>query len=279
MKRSVVALVVAMLAVGVSASSADALTIWTARITGHGAATIRVGSPDRLSIGLTNYKAGTTATVSLRRGSCSSLGTLILSTKLTASSTGRLTRTITMTAAQTRAAKLPLTLRIGPKCASFTAPVVILGPHFGDGIFRVGVGGITPGTYRTAGTASCYWARMAVFGGSAILANYSGAGPAVVTILPTDGGFKSTGCGTWVLNAAAVPTSSPGDGTWRVGIDVKPGTYRSPGGEACQWARLSGFVGNSQIVSHVGPGANVVTIEPTDLGFQSYKCGSWTVAP
>ena len=254
MKRSGAAFVAALLAVIALAAPASATTIWTARISGHGAATIRVGSPDRLSIGLTSYRAGTTYTVALRRGSCSSLGTLILSTRLTASSTGRLTRTITMTAAQTREAKLPLTLRVGSTCASFAAPVVVvLGPHFGDGIFKVGDGGIAPGTYRTAGSASCYWARLAVLGGSDILANYAGIGPAVVTIFVSDGAIKSVGCGTWVLNAPGVPTASPGDGTWRVGLDIKPGTYRSPGGEACHWARLFGYAGNSQIVSHRWP--------------------------
>jgi hypothetical protein len=271
--------VLALLAIGTLAPFADATTVWTARVAGHGAATVRVGSPDRLSIGLTSYKVGTTWTVSLRHGSCSSLGSLVVSTRLTASSTGRLTRTITLTAAQTRAAKLPLTLRVGSTCAAFTAPVVILGPHFGDGIFRVGAGGIAAGTYRTAGTASCYWARLAVLGGSDILANYAGIGPAVVTIFASDGAFKSTGCGTWVLNAPAVPTTSPGDGTWRVGVDIKPGTYRSTGGDSCHWARLFGFAGNSQIVSHTGPGPNVVTIDPSDLGFESYKCGTWTPAP
>lgn len=278
MKRSGVALVVALLAVITLAPSTDATTVWTVRFAGHGAATIRVGSPDRLSIGLTSYKVGTTWTVALRRGSCSSLGTLILSTRLTASSTGRLTRTITMTAAQTRAAKLPLTLRVGTKCSSFTAPV-ILGPHFGDGIFRIGVEGIPAGTYRTPGTANCYWARLSVFGGSDILANHAGSGPAVVTIFPSDGAIKSTGCGTWLLNAPAVATASPGDGTWRVGVDIKPGTYRSSGGDACYWARLYGFAGNSQIENHVGPGPTVVTIAPTDAGFESYKCGTWTLAP
>jgi hypothetical protein len=172
---------------------------------------------------------GTTWTVALRRGSCASLGALILSTRVTASSTGRLSRTITMTTAQTRAAKLPLTLRVGTRCSSFTAPAVVPGT-FGDGIFRVGAGGIQPGTYRTAGIASCYWARLWVFGGSDILANGAGSGPAVVTIFPDDGGFKSSGCGTWQLNAPAVPTATPGDGVWRVGVDIKPSqvSFRQP---------------------------------------------------
>jgi hypothetical protein len=280
MKRSGVAVVTAMLAVMSLAATADATTIWTARFSGHGAATIRVGSPDRLSIGLTSFRAGSTYTVALRRGSCASLGTLILSTRITASSFGRLTRTVTLTAGQTRATKLPLTLRVGSRCASFVAPVVVLGPHFGDGIFKIGTGGIAAGTYRTAGTANCYWARLSIIGaGENILANDAGAGPAVVTIFATDGGFESTGCGTWILNAPALPTASPGDGTWRVGVDIKPGTYRSVGGDSCQWARLFGFAGNSQLETHNGSGATTVTIAATDAGFETHKCGSWTLMP
>ena len=277
MRRSGVALAIALLAGLTLAPPAAAATTWTARFAGHGLATIRVGSPDRLTLGLTSYRVGTIWAVTLRRGSCSSLGTLILSTRVTASSTGRLSRTITMTAAQTRAAKLPLTLRVGTRCSSFSAPTVP--GTFGDGIFRVGVGGIPPGTYRTAGAASCYWARLSVVGGSDVLANGAGSGPAVVTIFPDDGGFQSRGCGTWQLNAPAVPTATPGDGVWRVGVDIKPGTYRSPGGDACYWARLNGFAGNSQIEIHLGSGPTMVTINPTDVGFESRKCGNWALMP
>lgn len=278
MKRVGVAVVFALLAVTTLAPSTDAATTWTARFAGHGLATIRVGNPDRLVLGLTSYRVGTIWAVALRHGSCSRLGTLILSTRVTASSTGRLSRTISLTTAQTRAAKLPLTLRVGTKCSPFSAPVVP-GTTFVDGIFRIGLGGIQPGTYRTAGSASCYWARVTVFGGSDILANGSGGGPAVVTIDPTDGGFKSSGCGTWLLNAPAVPTASPGDGIWRVGLDMRPGTYRSAGGDACNWARLYGFTGNSQFDIHLGSGPTTVTIGPTDVGFESRRCGSWTLVP
>jgi hypothetical protein len=278
MKRFGVALALALLTAIALAPSTDAATTWTARFTGHGVATIRVGSPDRLSLGLTSYRVGATYTVALRRGSCSKLGALILSTRVTASNTGRLARTITLTSAQTRATKLPLTLRVGTRCAAFTPPVV-LGIHFVDGTYPVGTGGIQAGTYRTAGGANCAWARLSVFPPipSAVLANGAGSGPAVVTIFADDGGFKSSGCGTWVLNAPAAPTATPGDGVWRVGIDIQPGTYQSPGSDACSWARLYGFAGNSQIEIHLGSGPTIVTIAPTDGGFESRKCGTWTL--
>jgi hypothetical protein len=277
-KRLGAALALALCSIITLAPATDASTTWTARFTGHGAATIRVGSPDRLSVGLTSYRVGTTWTVTLRRGSCSSLGTLILSTRITAGSTGRLARTITMTSAQTRAAKLPLTLRVGSKCASFVAPAGV-GPTFADGTFRIGTAGLQAGTYRTAGGTNCSWARLLAFGVPEILANGAGSGPAVVTILSTDGAFQSIGCGTWRLNAPAVPTATPGEGMWRVGVDIQPGTYHSSGGDPCYWARLYGFQGNSQIDSNVVLGPTTVTILPTDGGFESRKCGTWTLVP
>ena len=274
MKRSAIALVMTLVGLLTTAPTADAAAVWTARMSGHGAATIRVGSPSKLSIGLTSFRAGSTYTVTIRKGSCSSLGTLVLSTRLTATITGRLTRTITMTPAQTRAAKLPLTIRAGTRCAAFKAPTVLTG--FPDGIYAVGTGGVQPGTYRAAGSVTCTWARLLALSNMEVLANRSGSGPSIVTINPTDGAFQSSGCGSWVLNAPAVPTTNPGPGVWRVGVDIQPGTYQSSGGEGCYWARLHSFQGNSQLESNVVFGPTTVNILPTDVGFESNRCGTWT---
>jgi hypothetical protein len=136
-----------------------------------------------------------------------------------------------------------------------------------------------PGTYRTEGGPSCYWERLSGFGGTfaEIIANDIGSGPRVVTIDPADIGFESSRCGTWRLNAPAVPTTSPADGIWRVGADVVPGTYRTEGGPSCYWARLSGFGGTSAeiIANDIGSGPRVVTIDPADIGFESSGCGTW----
>jgi hypothetical protein len=182
-----------------------------------------------------------------------------------------------MTTTQTRAAKLPLAIWVGTRCASFTAPVVLTG--FGDGTYRIGTGGVQPGTYRAAGSANCTWTRLFAWGVPDVLANRSGAGPSIVTILPTDGGFQSIGCGTWVSNAPAVPTASPGPGVWRVGIDIQPGTYQATGVEACYWARLYSFQGNSQLESNVVFGSATVSVLATDVGFESNHCGTWTRLP
>jgi hypothetical protein len=113
----------------------------------------------------------------------------------------------------------------------------------------------------------------------------------VVTIAATDAGFASSGCGTWRLQSeppVAVPTAAPGDGRWRVGIDIQPGTYMTAGtagGLPCRWARLSGFGGTSaetiaeSAAGPYPPSPRVVTIAATDAGFVSQDCGTWVLAP
>ncbi|MEP7378225.1 MAG: hypothetical protein ABI725_01540 [Chloroflexota bacterium] len=69
-----------------------------------------------------------------------------------------------------------------------------------------------------------------------------------------------------------------GQGTFIVGTDMLPGTYRSGGsGKSCYWTRLRGFTGllSAIIANHFG-NQGIVTIRSTDKGFQSHRCGSWT---
>ena len=72
------------------------------------------------------------------------------------------------------------------------------------------------------------------------------------------------------------PATTFGDGTFRVNVDIQPGTYQGPGGDTCYWARLSGFGGTLDeiIANNFGP-TGVVTISPSDAGFQSDRCGTW----
>jgi hypothetical protein len=121
-------------------------------------------------------------------------------------------------------------------------------PHFGDGTQRVG-SDIQAGTYRTRkGSAGCYYARLSGFSGGVedILANDNTDDPAVVTIEPTDTGFESRSCGTWTQDLSQITdsTTSFKDGTYIIGTDVEPGTYRSSGSSGCYYARLSGFDGD-----------------------------------
>ncbi|WP_082971220.1 hypothetical protein [Mycobacterium sp. 852002-51971_SCH5477799-a] len=70
------------------------------------------------------------------------------------------------------------------------------------------------------------------------------------------------------------------DGTFRVGTDIVPGTYRSggtsPEGESdCYWARLRSLKPTDIIDSGIGTGAQVVTIQPSDRAFLTHSCQSW----
>ncbi|WP_328966274.1 hypothetical protein [Streptomyces sp. NBC_00239] len=74
----------------------------------------------------------------------------------------------------------------------------------------------------------------------------------------------------------------PGDGTFLVGREVRPGTYRSTGpasGTAvdCYWARLKGTTGDvgEIIANHAGKGPATVTILDTDKAFQTSGCQTW----
>jgi hypothetical protein len=68
-----------------------------------------------------------------------------------------------------------------------------------------------------------------------------------------------------------------GPGTWIVGTDIPPGTYRSAQFvNGCYWARLSGFGGSDIIENEFTFVHQIVTINPGDVGFESRRCGTWT---
>lgn len=76
------------------------------------------------------------------------------------------------------------------------------------------------------------------------------------------------------------PRSEIGNGIWRVGVNIVPGTYRTAGNERCSWKRLSGFSGEftDTIAFKFPDGVAVVTVNPTDAGFSSDECGTWVLA-
>lgn len=69
---------------------------------------------------------------------------------------------------------------------------------FGDGVWVVGMD-ISAGTWRAQPEGGCYWSRMTGFDGElgSVIANDLPSGPAIVEILASDVGFKTTGCGEW----------------------------------------------------------------------------------
>jgi hypothetical protein len=104
-----------------------------------------------------------------------------------------------------------------------------------------------------------------------------------VTIAASDAGFHTSACGTWTQDLSATtfnPDAPFSDGTFIVGVDIGAGTWRSDGSDGCYWERLSGFGGtlDDTIANNFGSGVQVVTIAPSDAGFQSNGCGDWTKA-
>lgn len=155
--------------------------------------------------------------------------------------------------------------------------------YFSDGTYRIGTD-IPAGTYRTRrDAAGCYWERESGFSGSSsdIKANNFTNAHDVVTIDPSDAGFKTNGCGIWTSDLSALtqsPTAPFSDGTWIVGTDISSGTWSAPGGSGCYWARLSDFKGglSSVIANDAGSTNPIVTINPSDVGFVGHDCGQWT---
>jgi len=151
--------------------------------------------------------------------------------------------------------------------------------YSGTKTYRVGVD-IPAGIYRSSGGTYCYWARLSGFGGTLdeIIANDIPTGPPIVQIKSTDRGFETDGCGLWQPVAQTYPSSpwaSFGDGTYVVGKHIAPGTYTAPGGTYCYWERESGFGGEmSDVIAN--DTTATVTISPSDVGFYTDGCGTWT---
>ncbi len=175
----------------------------------------------------------------------------------------------TRTSAQTAGVKLP-------------APVIT-----GAGLYKVGTD-IKPGTYvaYVNGSYYCGWERRSNSGTGVKgrLGIDVGYGQRIVTIKSTDAYFRTAGCGSWhkFYPIGGVRTTTPPDGVWTVGTQLKPGLYRTEGpaysDSFCYWSRLSAFTGaknRSNIIAEGEPtGAATVRIRSTDKGFEAFGC-SW----
>lgn len=73
----------------------------------------------------------------------------------------------------------------------------------------------------------------------------------------------------------------PGSGTYLVGEDIQPGTYRTAldGSSSCYWARLAGLSGElGDIIANDNvSGQAFVTIAETDVAFETSRCGEWVM--
>ena len=161
---------------------------------------------------------------------------------------------------------------------------------FDDGVYLVNRD-VAAGTYIASGIEgeACYWSRVTGFDGDDFnqLTLYASRGQAIATILSSDAGFRSFGCGTWQQIQQTDESIHPNDdtetkrfsdGTYRVGIDITPGTYMTaaPTGPTCRWRRLSDFTWTSGvIVESIAAGRKIVDIDDDDTGFASSGCGEW----
>jgi hypothetical protein len=149
---------------------------------------------------------------------------------------------------------------------------------FGNGTHVVGTA-VKPGRYiTTTSSRMCYWERVSGFGGSfdEIIANESAdAAHLIVDILATDKGFKTNGCGTWIPYTPKPPAKLI-DGTWAVNDEIAPGLWQASKSDRCYWERVSDFTSSfGSIIANEYEGG-IAQIDPTDIGFTSSGCGTWT---
>jgi len=194
----------------------------------------------------------------------------------------------TVTACQPAKSAAGSTNAASTKAASSGKSAAAAAPKgIGNGTLIVGKD-IQPGTYKAIATDELggYWEREKDTSGSmdSILANdnVDQGDQAVVTILPTDKAFKSSGMGGWVpANGPSLTKGKLGAGTLIVGIDIQPGTYTatvtdSSGG---YWQRMKDTTGGDDSIlanDNVDFGDKaVVTISASDKAFESNGFGLW----
>lgn len=79
--------------------------------------------------------------------------------------------------------------------------------------------------------------------------------------------------------ATIAANTIPGDGTFLVGKDVKPGTYRTTGpkSRSCYWQRSGDASGTNIIANDILSGPGVVDIRSSDVSFKTSGCANWTL--
>lgn len=158
----------------------------------------------------------------------------------------------------------------------------------GNGTFQVG-SDIKPGTYRSTGNKlGCYWERAKDSSGGldGILANDNVVGSSYVTVKADDKIFKTRGCKGWHRvtedkTGAAPQTQVSGNGMYRVGVDIAPGTYKAEGNKSgCYWERdkdalheMDSIEANENVT-----GSGIVTVAPEDGYFKTNGCADWKKA-
>ena len=121
--------------------------------------------------------------------------------------------------------------------------------------------------------------KTAIAGAAIVLAGCGGSSQTAVTLTSTLEITK-----TVVVTAPPPPfapkTTMETDGTYRVGTDIVPGTYRTAGprphGESdCYWARLDSLDPEHIIDNDISADPQVVTIQSSDTAFVTRSCQPW----
>ena len=112
-------------------------------------------------------------------------------------------------------------------------------------------------------------------GGQVSIYNASGAVDVLIDVMGYFSGDTPGG--------TPVPCPPPiitfGEGVQTIGAAVPPGLYKTNNATAsCFWERLRGFSGalSDVITNDFGSGVRIVDIKPSDVGFNSSRCGSWS---
>lgn len=115
------------------------------------------------------------------------------------------------------------------------------------------------------GQVTCY----GLVGKAVVAATFDGA--AFVPLVNGNPDLMATGSET--------RATTFGDGTYLVGTDIAPGTYRADNSSgSCYWERLSGVSGEfDDIIANDNPnGQTIVEIADSDFAFTAARCGTWT---
>lgn len=174
--------------------------------------------------------------------------------------------------------------------AAVVALILVASGCIFDGTHTVGAGQgqVLPGLYWSGGGDGCYFARLSNTSGESggIIANEFNPrqGVQIVQISETDAAFETSRCAPWVelgsdplVQDSTAPQTS--DRTSRVNIEIAPGQWEADPAGSCYWERTTGLGHTSDqiIANDFSPsGHQVVRIAPTDVGFTSSACGTWT---
>ncbi|MGV9661560.1 hypothetical protein ACWDUL_15755 [Nocardia niigatensis] len=81
--------------------------------------------------------------------------------------------------------------------------------------------------------------------------------------------------------AGASANSMSTDATFKVGVDIQPGVYKTTtAAGVCTWARLSAITPDASATIQTGGAINgtaTVEIKSTDVAFFTSGCGTWTL--